>query len=170
VETLFLVLRVAVSLGVVLAVIWFAHRRISANRARTRTQQLVTVVARQSLAPKASMVVVDADGRRLMLGVTEHGVTVLSDRATPGPPALDESAEAAAFAELVEANRPAFDLASKSSANSAGSASSATSTSGPIAHHCPTLTPATHGMRRGTILSAETWKRSFAGVKEGLGI
>lgn len=163
-ETLFLVLRVAVSLGVVLAVIWFAHRRISANRARTRTQQLVTVVARQSLAPKASMVVVDADGRRLMLGVTEHGVTVLSDRATPGPPALDESAEAAAFAELVEANRPAFNLASKSSANSAGSAS------GPIAHHSPTLTPATHGMRRGTILSAETWKRSFAGVKEGLGI
>jgi flagellar biogenesis protein FliO len=167
VETLFLVLRVAVSLGVVLAVIWFAHRRISANRARTRTQQLVTVVARQSLAPKASMVVVDADGRRLMLGVTEHGVTVLSDRAAPALPALDESAEAAAFAELVEANRPAFDLASASSASSASSAGSA---DGHTPDHSPTLTPATHGMRRGTILSAETWKRSLAGVKEGLGI
>ena len=133
-ETLFLVLRVAVSLGVVLAVIWFAHRRISANRARTRTPQLVTVVARHSLAPKASMVVVDADGRRLMLGVTEHGVTVLSDRAAPEAHAFDELTE---FAELLDS---------------------------------PSLTPATHGLRRGTILSAETWKRSFAGVKEGLGI
>lgn len=151
-ETLFLVLRVAVSLGVVLAVIWFAHRRISANRARTRSPQLVTVVARQSLAPKASMVVVDADGRRLMLGVTEHGVTVLSDRAAPEARAFDE------FAEIVEANGAALELASTRSASDT------------VAHHSPSLTPATHGLRRGTILSAETWKRSFAGVKEGLGI
>lgn len=135
-ETLFLVLRVAVSLGVVLAVIWFAHRRITASRARTRTASLVTVVARQSLAPKASMVVVDADGRRLMLGVTEHGVSVLSDRPAPeAVPVFDDVLAAASVAETT-----------------------------------PAFTPATHGLRRGSIRSAETWKRSLAGVKEGLGI
>ncbi|MGH3706144.1 MAG: FliO/MopB family protein [Agromyces sp.] len=137
-ETLFLVLRVAVSLGVVLAVIWFAHRRITATRARSRKAELVTVVARQSLAPKASMVVVDADGRRLMLGVTEHGVSVLSDRPAPEPVAA-----------------PAFDEAL---------------TAASVANQTTPIMPATHGLRRGPILSAETWKRSLAGVKEGLGI
>lgn len=141
-ETLFLVLRVAVSLGVVLAVIWFAHRRISASRARTRTPELVTVVARRSLAPKASMVVVDADGRRLMLGVTEHGVSVLSDRPAPVP--LAEPEPVAAFDDALAAAS--------------------------VARTTPSISPATHGLRRGSIRSAETWKRSLAGVKEGLGI
>jgi flagellar biogenesis protein FliO len=152
VETLFLVLRVAVSLGVVLAVIWWAHRRITAGRARTRKTELVTVVARQGIAAKASVVVVDADGRRLTLGVTEHGVTVLHDREAPEP-----------APEAVPAPEPAhvgFDTVF------------ATTTQFPTrsAARAAATSPATHGLRRGSILSAETWKRSLAGVKEGLGI
>lgn len=160
-ETVFLVLRVAVSLGVVLAVIWWAHRRLTAGRARTRKTELVTVVARQGIAPKASVVVVDADGRRLTLGVTEHGVTVLHDREAPEPVAA--TPETTAVTEPAVA--PSFDsvfastthTATQYPTRSAARAASATS-------------PATHGLRRGSILSAETWKRSLAGVKEGLGI
>lgn len=161
-ETLFLVLRVAVSLGVVLAVIWWAHRRISAGRARTRKTELVTVVSRQGIAPKASVVVVDADGRRLTLGVTEHGVSVLHDREAPAPEIVDAPA----------ADRPADGFASVLAA--ASTRRSQTAMTAPPAKAdalASALTsPATHGQRRGSILSAETWKRSLAGVKEGLGI
>lgn len=141
-ETLFLVVRVAVSLGVVLAVIWFAHRRISATRARSRKPELVIIVARQSLAAKASIVVVDAEGRRLMLGVTEHGVSVLSDRPASEPVAA-----------------PAFDDALVAASGTRIAMSKTTQ-----------ILPATQGLRRGSILSAETWKLSLARVKEGLGI
>jgi len=153
-ETVFLVLRVAVSLGVVLAVIWWAQRRVSAGRARTRKNELVAVVARQAVAPKASVVVVDADGRRLTLGVTEHGVSVLHDREAPAGSALPVVPQSADdFARVLAAAEPPVAPFPTRSAARAASAS-----------------PATHGQRRGPILSAETWKRSLAGVKEGLGI
>lgn len=165
-ETVFLVLRVAVSLGVVLAVIWWAHRRITAGRARTRKTELVTVVARQAVAPKASVVVVDADGRRLTLGVTEHGVSVLHDREAPEPVAVEEPAPAAA-----PARRPADGFAGAFAAASARHIPTQTTASPKADALASALTsPATHGQRRGSILSAETWKRSLAGVKEGLGI
>lgn len=149
-ETVFLVLRVAVSLGVVLAVIWWAHRRVTAGRARTRKTELVTVVARQGIAPKASVVVVDADGRRLTLGVTEHGVTVLHDRESPDAVAVPADEPADEDFDAVLANTIQFPTRSAARAASASLA--------------------THGLRRGSIRSAETWKRSLAGVREGLGI
>jgi flagellar biogenesis protein FliO len=159
VETLFLILRVAVSLGVVLAVIWWAHRRVTAGRARTRKTELVTVVARQAVAPKASVVVVDADGRRLTLGVTEHGVTVLHDREAPGPLATafdavlaDAGFPQAGLPETESADEPTTQFPTRSAARAASASL------------------ATHGLRRGSIRSAETWKRSLAGVREGLGI
>jgi flagellar biogenesis protein FliO len=159
VETLFLILRVAVSLGVVLAVIWWAHRRVTAGRARTRKTELVTVVARQAVAPKASVVVVDADGRRLTLGVTEHGVTVLHDREAP-----DVSETAPAPLRLLEPaprTSEAFDAVLATATTQFPTRSAARAASASLA---------THGMRRGSIRSAETWKRSLAGVREGLGI
>lgn len=155
-ETLFLVLRVVVALGVVLAVIWVAHRRVSRMRARTKRTGLVQLVARQSLAPKASMVIVDADGRRLVLGVTEHAVSVLSDRPAPVADADFDAVLAAA-------------VAPEQTALEASDAAPVRAAHLPAATAAPSA-PASHGSRRGSILSAETWKRSLAGVKEGLGI
>ncbi|MGX5697383.1 FliO/MopB family protein [Agromyces soli] len=157
-DAVFLVLRVAVALGVVLAVIWVAHRRVARVRRRSGKTGLVRVVARQSLAPKASMVVVDADGRRLMLGVTEHGVSVLSDRPAPVADADFDAVLAAAVEQaLPEAS---VDPAAPAGPTVLPGRSTAAAS----------LAPASHGSRRGSILSAETWKRSLAGVKEGLGI
>ncbi|WP_210479798.1 flagellar biosynthetic protein FliO [Naasia sp. SYSU D00948] len=76
-DTLFLALRVAVSLGAVLAVIWLARRWLSGGangRARTRH---VIVLAKQAVGAKASVAVVETDGRRYLLGVTDHTITVL---------------------------------------------------------------------------------------------
>ncbi len=91
-------LRVVVSLAAVLGVIWFLHRRVSRRQLRTKKKaNPVVVVGKQGIAAKASVVVVDVDGRRLVLGVTEHSVNVLHS-AEQAPVA--DAAFAAALAEM----------------------------------------------------------------------
>ena len=77
-DTVFLALRVVVALGAVFGALLLAHRWITKGRpgAAPRNRQ-ISVVARQGLGQKAGIAVVDAGGRRYLLGVTEHAVTVL---------------------------------------------------------------------------------------------
>ncbi|HXF02645.1 MAG TPA: flagellar biosynthetic protein FliO [Arthrobacter sp.] len=81
-ETVVLALRVALSLAVVLGLLWVLQRRFSRG-ARTGARKLVRVVERQTIGPKASVVVVDADGQRFLLGVTDQAVNVLDSREAP---------------------------------------------------------------------------------------
>jgi flagellar protein FliO/FliZ len=90
VDTLVIALRVALSLGVVLALMWVLHRRMAkgpfgAGKAKGRRSASVEVVARQGIGGKASVVVVDVEGERLVLGVTEHGVALLTSGQAPAP-------------------------------------------------------------------------------------
>ncbi|WP_375387807.1 FliO/MopB family protein [uncultured Amnibacterium sp.] len=93
IETVFLALRVVVALGAVFGALLLAHRWITKGRpgAAPRNRQ-ISVVARQGLGQKAGIAVVDAGGRRYLLGVTEHAVTVLDTlgpaEAPTGEPAL----------------------------------------------------------------------------------
>lgn len=80
-ETGLLGLRVLVSLGVVLALLWWLSRRVAARTGGTGDTAPVRVLSRQAISPKASVVVVEAEGQRFMLGVTEASVSVLN--ATP---------------------------------------------------------------------------------------
>lgn len=76
-----LALRVALSLGVVLALLWVLQKRVARGRGGllgTRRESTVTVVARQGVGAKASVVVVDVEGERLVLGVTDGGISVLA--------------------------------------------------------------------------------------------
>ncbi|WIB12632.1 flagellar biosynthetic protein FliO [Curtobacterium sp. MCPF17_052] len=50
-----------------------------------RRSASLEVVARQGIGGKASVVVVDVDGERLVLGVAEHGVTLLTSGQAPAP-------------------------------------------------------------------------------------
>jgi flagellar protein FliO/FliZ len=87
VETLFVALRVAVVLGVIVGLLWFVQRRVTRGRGarggRTRRGNAVSVVGRQGVGSKASVVVVDVDGNRFVLGVTERQVSVLHTGARP---------------------------------------------------------------------------------------
>jgi flagellar biosynthetic protein FliO len=91
VDTLVITLRVALSLGVVLALMWVLHRRMAkgqfgaGKKPRGRRSAAVEVVARQGIGGKASVVVVDVEGERLVLGVTEHGVSLLTSGEAPAP-------------------------------------------------------------------------------------
>jgi flagellar biogenesis protein FliO len=89
VDTVFLALRVIVSLGAVLGALWFGHRWITKGRPGLRLPaKAISVAARQGLGAKAGVAIVEADGRRYLLGVTEHAVTVLDrlDAAAPSAP------------------------------------------------------------------------------------
>jgi flagellar protein FliO/FliZ len=80
VDTVFIALRVLVVLGVIVALLWYVQRRLTKGKGkggRARRGNAVTVVGRQGVGSKASVVVVDVDGTRFVLGVTERAVNVL---------------------------------------------------------------------------------------------
>ncbi|WP_323102053.1 flagellar biosynthetic protein FliO [Intrasporangium sp. YIM S08009] len=83
-EPLVLGLRVLVSLAAVFGLMWLLHRRLRAGTPGLRAKVL-SVVARQTVGPKASVVLVDTDGKRFLLGVTEHGISVLHTADVPEP-------------------------------------------------------------------------------------
>ncbi|MEC5180958.1 flagellar biosynthetic protein FliO [Arthrobacter sp. CG_A4] len=76
-DSLILGLRVLVALGAVLGLMWFLQRRLGKGTGRRRADRALTIVSRQSVGQKASVVVVDAAGQRFLLGVTDHAVNVL---------------------------------------------------------------------------------------------
>lgn len=76
-ETVFIALRVLVVLAVIIMVLWYVQRRVTKGRGAARRNNAVSVVGRQGIGPKASVVVVDVDGNRFVLGVTERQVSVL---------------------------------------------------------------------------------------------
>lgn len=92
-DVVVLALRVLLSLGVVLALLFVLHRKVSKLNGTRAGAGLVSVVARQGLGAKASLVVVDAEGTRFYLGVTEQSVSVLhsasAPRALQSVPAVD---------------------------------------------------------------------------------
>ena len=81
-DTVFLALRVIVSLGAVFGALFVAHRWITKGRPGKPRGKSIGIVARQGLGTKAGVAIVDAGGQRYLLGVTEHAVTVL-DRLGP---------------------------------------------------------------------------------------
>ncbi|WP_434315615.1 flagellar biosynthetic protein FliO [Leifsonia sp. P73] len=78
-DTLFTALRVAVSLALIIGLIWFVQRR-SAKWSTKRTKRPITVIGRQSLGGKSRVVIVEADGTHFVLGVTDSSVVVLKSR------------------------------------------------------------------------------------------
>jgi len=163
VDSLLLALRVVVALGVVIGVIWFLRRRNSPSGRTRRAQKPVTVIARQNLAPKVSVAVVEFGGKRFLLGVSDHGVTVLHDEelevaeeapaAVPAPaPALvavDTSRDFATTLTLAEkataAAPPRVRLVRDPSIDAAFAASSS--------------------KVAGSLLSAATWKQAWAAIR-----
>lgn len=85
-DSLILGLRVVVALGAVLGLMWYLQRRLGKGTGRRRADRALTVISRQSLGQKASLVVVDAAGQRFLLGVTEHAVNVLHTGDIPAEP------------------------------------------------------------------------------------
>ena len=105
-ETLFLALRVLVALGAVLGLIWFVQRKMTrggkksaiAARFGGAAKRPIQVLGSHRLTAKASITVVEIDGVKLVLGVTEQGISVL-EPAPAAPVVLAATPVAATIAE-----------------------------------------------------------------------
>jgi len=79
-ETLILAARVGLSLAAVLGLLWWLGRRMqSSTTLRRRRREALVVVGRQQLAGKSGVALIEASGRRLVIGYGEHGVSLLHD-------------------------------------------------------------------------------------------
>ena len=96
--------------------LWYLQRRLSRRTADRRVARPITVLARQALGSKAQLVVVQTDDARYVLGVTEHGVSVV-DRLPTDPGAAGAPAALAA--------RPSADAPARLSAAFAGALAAA---------------------------------------------
>jgi flagellar protein FliO/FliZ len=89
------VLRVAFSLAVVFGLLWLSYR-IAGRGSRSSSGgpgEQLTVVARQGLTQKSTAVLLEAGGKRYLLGVTEGSVTVIDG---PAPRSAEPAPAASA--------------------------------------------------------------------------
>jgi flagellar protein FliO/FliZ len=136
-DELFLALRVAVSLAAVLGIIWYAQRRISRGTRAKGSTKTITVVGRQGVGAKASVAVIEVDGKRFLLGVTEQSVSILHTSDAPEAPAE-------AFGRVLDQQTGSDDALAITSSG---------------------LQPAPQSRLAGSLLSAETWRRALAALR-----
>lgn len=189
-------LRVAVSLGVVLALMWVLHRRATkgglgaATKARGRRSAAVEVVGRQGIGGKASVVVVDVDGERLVLGVSEQSVSLLRSGPTPapeltivtGPVVLPTEPRTPAPATTADRFRAELerqdhattglpaDAASGTATDTATDTASSSTAPLPMRPRGSARRPAravvpTAQQLQGSVLSADTWRQAAAALR-----
>lgn len=168
VETLFVALRVLVVLGVIVALLWFVQRRVAKGRGgRLRRGNAVSVVGRQGVGPKASVVVVDVDGNRFVLGVTERQVSVLHTGARPQE-ADAEVTQLVPVRKTFAKDVPTANGAAGSTAS--GTANSTRDTSTDIRQDADFLTAQGRASLfdealKGSILSPATWRQAGLAVR-----
>jgi flagellar protein FliO/FliZ len=188
-DALILGLRVFVALGAVLGLMWLLQRRLGKGTGRRRADRALTIVSRQSVGQKASVVVVDASGQRFLLGVTEHAVNVLHTGDIPAeaeeaavPEARRGAGEFArilsGFGSLPSGQSSFEELPGDGSEDSAGSGPgnaplSRRSTLHRDSHpRGPGLRgnasgAAGHAPMHGSILAGSTWKQAAAALRSG---
>lgn len=163
-DTFFLALRVLLSLAVVLGLLWVMQRKLTRTGRAGRRAELVTVVARQGISPKASVVIVDAEGKRFLLGITEQSVNVLHTGDIPGDEsgvdafALTMNAALAAPATLTSVPTYGGDNGVPGERRTGRRAARSVGSIAP---------PAAKPALGGSILSADTWKQTVAAIRQG---
>lgn len=84
-DVLTLALRVVLSLAFVVLVLWYIQKRASRAQRGSRAGDPLTVISRRGLGKASSVVVIETDGKRFLLGVTEQSVNVLHTSDAPDP-------------------------------------------------------------------------------------
>jgi flagellar protein FliO/FliZ len=161
-ETFLAGLRVVVSLAVVVGLLWMLQRRLTRGSRASGTAKPVRIVTKQAISPKASVVIIDVEGTRLLLGVTEHAVSVLQTGDIPAEAeAAVEPSSATAFARTMNSViAPKAKPASKTAEKSPELAPVAAFTGG-------TGGTQAGGMLAGSILSPATWKQLASVFRQG---
>jgi flagellar protein FliO/FliZ len=146
-DVLTLALRVVLSLAFVMVLLWYIQRRVSRTQRRARAGDPLTIVSRRGLGQKSSVVVVETDGKRFLLGVTEQSVNVLHTSDAPAP-------------ELDAAASPGKVFALK--------LAEATGTEGEDLPSVRRRRQRQSSPLDGSVLSPGTWKQASQAIRKGL--
>ena len=168
-ETFILAARVGLSLAAVLGLMWWLSRRMqSSTTLRRRRREALVVLGRQNLGGKSGVALIEASGRRLVIGYGEHGVSLLHD-AGEAPSEEDAPADHAAPA------RVEHDLDRELRSLTAPEASDADGAPAAVVAAQSTLrstSARTAGARRlrtpleGSILAPDTWRKAVVAAQE----
>ncbi|MDF2508596.1 MAG: flagellar biosynthetic protein FliO [Microbacterium sp.] len=147
------------SLAAVLGVLWFLQRRVARTAARRRDGEVITVLGRQGVGPKAQVVVVQTEDARYVLGVTEHGVSVVDKLPVKTVTAPDEPARWSAPTSEAASDAEEFDriLAATALTETAAASSAHPAPQRRVRHRNDPL--------RGSILSPETWRQTAEAIR-----
>lgn len=174
-ETLLVLLRVALSLGVVVGLILYVGRRVSAGRAAERTREAdVHVVGRQGLGRRSGVAVIAAGDRRLLVGFSDTSVQLLTElgpvaSAPAGVPG-ERTGTKAAKQPRVMTSMPAGG-APEAVVGGAPGPSGAGSALGALPNPRPALDDAAHqsglaGALAGSVLSPQTWRAAVRALQD----
>lgn len=168
-ESAVLLLRVVLALACVLGLLWFVARRTGGRRASARRAPAIALVGRQSLGGRSAVALVEVAGRRLVLGVGEHGVTLLTEVGAEPEPTDPERIflDASELERLLELEMPEPAVpAPRRNAEPEPSPRPAPRTvpSSPAARK-PAV-PMPRNPLEGSILDATSWRRAVEAVQE----
>lgn len=141
-----LALRVVLSLGVVIALMW-GLTKVARGRQTVRGVP-IDVIARTPMGKHSSVVIVKVEGRGLVLGVTEHQMTMLAEvELTPEPAAevREQIDLSAVTAPVPDADVVPISRAGRRQATTAAAGGSALG---------------------GSVLSPQTWRDMMGALRE----
>lgn len=170
-ETFLAGARVVVSLAVVLGLLWVLQRRLTRGTRKNAAGHPVTIVTKQAISPKASVVIIDVDGTRLLLGVTEHAVSVLQTSDAPVPvievaAAITGPSAAKAFAESLTKVTTA-KLTGQKTATVTQPATRKPAAKKETTELAPVAAFTGQSALAGSILSPTTWKQLATSIRQG---
>ncbi|WP_372468669.1 FliO/MopB family protein [Microbacterium maritypicum] len=147
------------SLAAVLGVLWFLQRRVARTQARRRDGEVITVLGRQGVGPKAQVVVVQTEDARYVLGVTEHGVSVVDKLPVKAAAQPDADTHWSAATADAASDAAEFDRILAATALTETTAASPTRPAPQrrVRHRNDPL--------RGSILSPETWRQTAEAIR-----
>ncbi|MFD6817193.1 flagellar biosynthetic protein FliO [Microbacterium sp. NPDC060132] len=160
-----------------LGLLWFLQRRVAKTQSRKRDAEPITVLGRQGLGAKAQLVVVQTEDARYVLGVTEHGVSVVDrlplrpEPAAPptGPAPRDAAADAAEFERILAAaaltGTPATPATSGTPATPALTGTPARPATPGDGTELRRRVRHRNDPLRGSILSPDTWRQTAEALR-----
>jgi len=142
-----LAIRVVFSLAIVLGIMW-AISRAMRGRAPVIAGLPLQVIARASLGKRSSVAVISVGGRGVLVGITDHQVTLLGDVEVPAASQpRSEIRTRLAFPEFDDASATEDALHELDSPGLARA-------------------PQSDGALTGSLLSPATWRQSVAALRE----
>ena|GEM_PF-646919 len=169
-ETLILAARVGLSLAAVLGLMWWLSRRMQASTLlRRRRRESLVVLGRQQLGKQSGVALIEASGRRLVIGYGEQGVTLLHDAGeAPEPEEDDEDGDHEIASHTSDLDGEYMSLTNPGAAHASPVSRAAMAAHAPVRSTSARMADARRlrSPLEGSILAPDTWRKAVVAAQE----